>query len=89
MPYNLAGSSLVETSLKYVLLGFVDLYQLFPDIVHPSPSSLECLSADKAPENPESDTSFTPTCFTALAITALHRRWILGNEVLAIDASLS
>ena len=44
---------------------------------------------DKAPENPESDTFLTPTCFIALAITTFHHRSILGNEVLAISASLS
>lgn len=47
------------------------------------------MSADKAPENPESDTLLTPTCFIALAVTTFYRRWILGNEVLAIGASSS
>lgn len=80
---------LLKPPYKYVLLGFVNLYQLFLDIVLLSPSLLECLSADKVPENPESDTSLTPTYFIALAITTFHRRWISGNEVLAIGASLS
>lgn len=66
------GVSLIKAPSK--ISWFVDLYQLFLDIVLPSLSSLEYLSADKPPENPESDNFLTPTCFIALTITTLHHR---------------